>query len=705
MALVVVAAAVLFGLWAAIEVSTLAVAGRGAGTSVGDALVALPHLVADPGTPSAAWNGQPRRGVPGVHPLLFWPVATVSVAATATATVVALRVVFGVRIGTERRHRLGVATNARLARRRDLDPIIVDGPTEGRLIIGRVGSDLVATENRTTPTRTRRRWPLTAIWNRGRDRGQRRHGDRSAVAVIGPARSGKTATIIAGVLDWQGPAILSSVRDDLFTRTVAARRAIGEVFVFDPLNELSDLGVGVTRVSWSPLARADNVSGAMEAAAVLQEAAPLEGTTNATYWSKKGEALLWPVLYAAAVGGRSMADVVRWLAVQDGNQYEPDPTPTSIAALAGLGGLDGFGGGGDVGDGEGGGRLGGEIRSILRSVIADGAFGDALQAQHALAQFDGFWELDPRTRSDIYSTAQTLVQPWEDPYVSFASSPGSGPTIDLVSLMAGRNTLYVVQPLRSATRFAVVFGGLLGSLLKDQAYQASHHYQAPIPDLLTVIDEAGNTPVQWLPSVASTCAGVGVLLVTIWQSYAQIEAIYQRQAAPLVTNHGTKVFFAGISDKPTLDYITGLVGDEDVTQRSATAEVTLTRSGSRSISEATQQRALLPADVLRQIPNGEGLLIHGTLPPAHITGQRYWLDRRLQTVAAGNGPALDPWVLPPDLVEALRARTAPPPEVLAHLPAYDPTGTTTTAPTAGSGSGTGIVPRALGWGADLGPGT
>jgi type IV secretion system protein VirD4 len=665
---VVLASLVLLGLWSGLQLTVLASTGRSADVSIGDALHAGRRLLDDPGRPGQAWGD--GDGPPLVlNAYAYWPLTIAALLGWVGVGGVTIRVAFTHRLGSDRRERLGVSTNARLARKRDLEPLIVAHPIEGRLVIGKYKRHLLATENRNAP-------------DAGANRSTAREGDRSAVAVIGPARSGKTANVIAGVLDWQGPAILSSVRDDLFTRTVAARQTLGQVFVFDPLRELGELPPGATRVSWSPLARAGDVSGAMEAAAVLQEAAPLEGTTNATYWSKKGEALLWPVLFAAAIGSRNMADVTRWLAVQDGNQMEPGT------------------------DGEPP-RLAGEIREILRTAISGGHPDDSIQAQHALAQFDGFWELDPRTRSDIYSTAQTLVQPWEDPYFSHASSDAAGPTIDLLTLMSGRNTLYVVQPLGSTTRFSVVFGGLLGSLLKDQAYKASHHYQAPLPDLLAVIDEAGNTPLQWLPSVASTCAGVGVLLVTVWQSYAQIEAIYQRQAAPLVTNHGTKILFAGISDKPTLDYVTSIVGDEEVAQRSSNSDVQLGAPGRRSIGEATQHRRLLPADVLRQIAPGQGLLIHGTLPPAHITGQRYWEDVRLARIADGDTQALPPWTLPDDLERALRADTMPPTEVLQHMPAYETERCPVahdTAIDASVASGTDRVePRQLGRGQNLTP--
>ena len=659
---VLIVVSLLVGLWSGLKLTGLATTGTFPEASIGDALRAIPSLIADPTQPGAAWPYQ--EGKP--HPFsvwIYWPLTVITTAVSLALGGLCIRLFFSNRVGSEERKRLGVNTNARMAAARDLKPLLVDGPSPGRLIIGTFKGRLLATENR-----------LLRSTQSDRD------GDRSAVAVIGPARSGKTANVIAGVLDWHGPAILSSVRDDLFTRTFAARRAMGEVYVFDPLHELGDLPLGATRVSWSPLARTANVSGAMEAAAVLQEAAPLEGTTNATYWSKKGEALLWPVLYAAAVGDRTMADVVSWLAIQDGNQIEETDEEEP--------------------------RLGGEIRSILRTIITEGHPDDAIQAQHALRQFDGFWALDPRTRSDIYSTAQTLVQPWEDPYISHASSADGGEVIDLETLMLGRNTLYVVQPLRSATRFAVVFGGLLGSLLKDQAYQASHHYHGPLPDLLAVIDEAGNTPLQWLPNVASTCAGVGVLLVTVWQSVAQIEAIYQRQADPLLTNHGTKILFAGVSDRSTLTYVSSLVGEEEVSQRSANSDVHFGSSGRRSIGDATVHRRLLPSHVLRQITPGEGLLIHGTLPLAHIKAQRYWEDERLAEIAEGQVPQLPPWSLPDQLRRALSADTAPASDVLGHMPTYEEgvgsaTWSTSTLIAGVSAEPVPIEPRPLGWGQDL----
>ncbi len=140
------------------------------------------------------------------------------------------------------------------------------------------------------------------------------------MAVIGPSQSGKTATVVAGILDWEGPAILSSVKNDLFDETVARRLQFGEVFVFDPMRTIPELPEGATRIGWSPLHAARTVPGAIEVSLALLDAAPTDGVTNANYWSSKGQALLWPILFAAAHDPNStMAHVVRWLTSQDGN--------------------------------------------------------------------------------------------------------------------------------------------------------------------------------------------------------------------------------------------------------------------------------------------------------------------------------------------------------------------------------------------------
>jgi type IV secretory pathway TraG/TraD family ATPase VirD4 len=137
-----------------------------------------------------------------------------------------------------------------------------------------------------------------------------------------------------------------------------------------------------------------------------------------------------------------------------------------------------------------------------------------------------------------------------------------------------------------------------------------------------VIDEAANVaPLTDLDSLASTAAGHGIQLVTIWHDLSQINARYGSRAATVVNNHRAKLFLSGIADPPTLDFASHLVGDEEVL-------LPVTTSGGRSGPSTTRSptvRRLAPPDALRRIAPGEAVLVYGNIPPAHLR-LRTWFD-------------------------------------------------------------------------------
>jgi type IV secretion system protein VirD4 len=222
---------------------------------------------------------------------------------------------------------------------------------------------------------------------------------------------------------------------------------------------------------------------------------------------------------------------------------------------------------------------------------------------------------------------------WQDPAVAAVAEKCD---IDLDWLVKGSNTLYVCAPLHEQARLSVLFGGLLSDLVEQQAYEWAATHRDPLPDLLVVLDEAANTPTRWLPSVASTCSGLGILLVTIWQSKAQIDEAYGTLADSVLTNHGSKVIFSGVSDPSTLDYVTKLLGEEEVRQRAISTDLL---HGGRSVNESTTRLRLLSGDLLRQVPPDHALLIHQTLPPAHLRARPYYADRRLRALSGSDLPA------------------------------------------------------------------
>ena len=366
--------------------------------------------------------------------------------------------------------------------------------------------------------------------------------------MIGPTRCGKTAAAITGILNWSGPAILSSVKSDLMGATIRWRRTLGEVRVFDPTTLTPELTCG-----WSPLRGARTVTGAQKAARVLVDAGPLWGNQDLDFFLRLAEQVLWPHLYFAAQRG------------PDDSRGHPVAPRSSIAA-----------------------RRGQRPRPIHRALVLVDPDPDRREdARHAHDALTAIWGFDHRLRTNAYATVQTLIGAWTDPGVLAASDVEE---IDLEWLLAGSNTLYICSPLHEQQRLAPVFGSLLGDLI-NQAYEHVATNDKPLPTTLMVLDEAANTPTRWLPHVASTCAGIGLLLVTIWQSKAQLDGAYGDLADSVLTNHGTKIIFSGASDLPTLEYAGRLVGDEEIVRRGTTLDQ---RDGHRTLNLSRQAVPLLP---------------------------------------------------------------------------------------------------------------
>lgn len=394
----------------------------------------------------------------------------------------------------------------------------------------------------------------------------------SSVLVVGPTQSRKTSGFaIPAVLEWEGPVVAASVKSDLARNTLEWRKSKGEVRVYDPSG-----ATGLHCSSWSPLAAARTWSGARRVAASLTEVARSSAgsLSDGDFWYATAAKLLAPHLMAAALSRRTMADVVRWLDEQ-------------------------------------------ELSEALESLHDRGAV-DAIRALRASC------ERDERQRSAVYTTAETVVEPFADPVVA-SSDRGvcSGDdVIDPSRLLEGANTLYLCAPAHDQRRLRPLFATLVTQVIGAAYERAEHQGHALDPRLLVVLDEAANVaPVAELDVLASTAAGHGVQLVTIWQDLGQLHARYGTRAATVVNNHRAKVFLSGIADPQTLEHASTLIGEAEHDSFATTFD-------GRSASSTTRSpvmRRLLPADALRRIPPGSAVLVSGHLPPVRLS-LRPWQD-------------------------------------------------------------------------------
>ena len=558
--------------WAGAQLAVLLRHGHPLDASVGDALQAAVHLPDNMGNPRMAWPEPARHQLPG--PVLYWAASMLAVAASGGVGWAVWRLFRGPGEPLDRRTRLGIPAQGRLAKRGELRPLLTREPEPGRFVLGRVGRQLIATE--LPPT--------------GRTR--RRSTGRGAVALIGASRSGKTTAAIGGILEWQGPAVLCSLRSDLLGATGQWRAGCGNVQVYDPCGV-----TGRESGSWSPLQGAETVSGAMQAARAMAEAAPREHQPGqqGAFWTQMAESLLSALLVLAANSEkRTFSDVIRWVVSTD------MPTEGYV----------------------------GEVPPLLRALKNESDPARKEAGKFAAQVLEGLWRNDHRTVSSVYATARTMVWPWVDPKVAKVTA---GCTINLDWLLAGSNTLYVCMPLNKEDGLRPVLGGVLNDLI-GQAFEHHVRTNKPLdPPLLLVIDEAATLCPDRLPAWSATLAGVGVQLVTTWQSVGQIEAAYGRHSEGILTNHLTKVFYAGMSDPMGLDYASRLLGEEHL-PASLSGQAGQDREGT---SVATVP--VVPAAALRQMRPGDALLIHGTLPPAHVRLRPWYRDRQLRRRVPGGG--------------------------------------------------------------------
>lgn len=399
--------------------------------------------------------------------------------------------------------------------------------------------------------------------------------ERQSVIVLGPTQSMKTTGFaIPSILEWRGPVVATSVKSDLVRDTIEARRARGKVWVYDPTRS-----TGIEPATWSPLSYCKEWSGAQATALWLSWSGRGDGgagIADADFWYMTAAKLLAPFLYAAANTGRGMQDVVAWVDTQNEK----------------------------------------EVRRILAEELRD---------EEALRAVASTMLKEPRQKSSIYTTAETVLQAYADPVV--ASSASSSEFTPKELLDGGEHTLYVCAPSHEQKRLRPLFETLIRSII-NESYRVSGLLQGPIdPALLVVLDEAANiAPLKDLDALASTAAGQGIQLVSVWQDMSQMIRRYGDAANTVFNNHKAKVVLSGISDPATLEAMSRLIGDEEVKFGS----VTTGSQGGTSTTESTGYRALAPGHALRGIRPGHGVLIYGHLPPAQLELRPWFKEKGLK---------------------------------------------------------------------------
>ncbi len=504
----------------------------------------LPHHLSDP---ALAWPPRAARLLPG--PVGFYLTLVLVLAPVVAVGWLALR------LHTKSGHNAKATSGvARWASAPDLRGLIVSGPEPGRVIVGRHSGKLIAAAK------------------------------RCSVLVVGPTQTGKTSGFaIPALLEWDGPIIATSIKDDLVRDTIDHRSSIGRVFVLDPT-----AGTGIPRATWSPLAGCETWQGAIERARLLmtsthQTAGPASGVDQVNErFEGWAERYLAALLRAAVLTGASTGQVISW--IDYNNHDDPD--------------------------------------KVLEAHGEQGAR-DAIFATQ---------RMNARMRDPIIFNATAALRPFQEPVV--AAMEGNQLTPDAF-LDGGANTLYLCAAVHHQERLAPLLATVLSEIVRA-VYERSASGKPVKRPLLLLLDEVANiAPVKDLHEIASGGAGQGIQLVTICQDLAQLTRVYGQATTNTITsNHLAKLFLTSISDPQTLAYAGDVLGEQATRHQSHTTD----RHGIPSVTESVTYRTLAPPNLLRELEPGHAILICQHYPAVKVALRPWFNDAQLRHLGRSGRP-------------------------------------------------------------------
>ena len=404
-----------------------------------------------------------------------------------------------------------------------------------------------------------------------------------SVIALGPTQSQKTSGLtIPSVLEWDGPVLAACVKPDLIRSTIGRRWQRGEVFVYDPAG-----ATGMEANTWSPLPRCETWEGAYRMALSLVDASRLASRSDREEVIPGAATnLLASMLLAAAISGRAMGDVLRWAQRQD--------------------------------------RA--EITAAI-NVAGEPAAGDA---------FDSIWSQPEQRRSQIYAQVLGVIAAYTDPMVKEASVATRFTAERLLDGVA--NTAYVNLPAHEQRRLGPLTVALVQDVVELAFERSRNRGGAPIdPALLVVLDDAASSAaLPQLDMYAANAGNHGVQLVTSFRHLGQLRARYDDRAEAVFANHPAKVILSGVTDPDTLALLSLMLEDEAI-RHLATPAALAKAGGARERGagdgeppRGQRSRGASPAEALRWISPGHGVLLYGHLPPAYITLRPWFRDRQLQ---------------------------------------------------------------------------
>jgi len=388
---------------------------------------------------------------------------------------------------------------------------------------------------------------------------------------VGGPRTGKTGELACRVLDAPGAVIATSTRTDLIELTGPVRARKGPLHVFNP----SGVGGLKSTITFDPLSGCGDPKTATTRAADLLSgvSAPGRDGGDREFWENQARRALAALMHAAALGERSMRDVLAWVA---------DPQQAAK-----------------------------DVSRFIRRTPEPALESDASQ----------FLTMTEKTRSSICSTIMPALGWLSDGTAADAAREG---TFDVKQLLDERGTVYMLGAEDAQT--APLVTALTGHIAREARQLAGRQPSGRLdPPLTLALDEAALICPIPLDNWTADMGGRNVTIHIAAQSRAQLRQRWgDTGAAAIMNNAATLMIFGGSRDSDDLQAYSTLTGerDEDVPTLSDDGRVT-----QRSVRRVP---VLSPAQIA-QLKAGRAVIIRRGMPPVVGTVQMAWKRREVKT--------------------------------------------------------------------------
>ena len=398
-----------------------------------------------------------------------------------------------------------------------------------------------------------------------------------SVIVAGP-RTGKTTTqAIPAVLNHKGSIVVTSNKRDIYDAVVEPKSEDGRVWLFDPQNIAPTNQA--QRWWWNPLSVVTDISEARALAGIWSDSSKDLNAKTDSYFDPASKELLTGLILAASIEGVEVSKIYEWLIDPKNTEPADILNETSEYGLAG--------------------RSVKEFQD-LPDKQRSGVYGGALKTMG--------WVTDPSIRQWCENSSNDLTH------------------FDIAEFVESTDTLISLSREGETSATALVTA-LTAAVLTEAETLAAHQSDGRLEvPLLGVLDEAANV-CRWqqLPDLYSHYGSRGIILMSIFQSWAQIQSAYGNQGAEkLWSAANVRVYGGGVSDTTFLKRISELCGDYDQRQDSVSSNhhaVTKSRS--------LKKQATLDVSMLGALPPKRAVVLLSAATPTVVKLKPYWKQKTL----------------------------------------------------------------------------